>query len=112
MLEALSSWSTWAAVLGVWFAASAVSALLLAKFLRRADGRHAKNSPALSEVSEESERTSVVPPGFFSDFVDEPAKTLTVNESGRIDPSRASGTRFRAIDDLDNPRQLPERQQS
>jgi hypothetical protein len=111
MLEALSSWSTWAAVLGVWFAASAVSALVLAKFLRRADGRHAKNSPALNEVSEESERTSVVPPGFFSDFVDEPAKTLTANESGRVDASRASGTRFRAIEDLDDQREL-EHQQS
>lgn len=105
MLEALSSWSTWAAVLGVWFAASAVSAVVLAKFLRRAEGRHAKNSPAGSEVSEESERTSVVPPGFFSDFVDQPAAALNPGESGPIDAARHSGTRFRAIDAADDVRE-------
>jgi hypothetical protein len=104
MVEALSSWSTWALVLGTWFAASAVSALVLAKFLRRAQGKHAKSAPAVSEISEESERTSVVPPGFFSDFVDEPSRAgEAAMTSTRIEATlpdgapRHSGTRFKPI---------------
>jgi hypothetical protein len=71
----------------------------MGKFFRRAQGKHALGR-TIHEVSEEAERTSVVPAGFFADFVDQPSQTSDVGSRSEIFDSapRVSGTRYRAVD--------------
>jgi hypothetical protein len=54
----------------------------------------------IHEVSEEAERTSVVPAGFFADFVDQPSHSGDVGSRSEIFEAapRVSGTRYRAVD--------------